>query len=118
MKNYKDIIRELRIDKDLKQSDVAKVLGIRQQHYSKYEIGEHEMPIWILESLANYYNVSTDFLLGRTKCRDSGDVLNSNILENISVGEITTDILNLSIENRIIIVDIVKTYSAKERAST
>ena len=45
MKTFCEIIRELREDRDLKQADVAKVLGTSQQYYSKYETGKYEMPI-------------------------------------------------------------------------
>lgn len=63
---YKDIIREIREDHNLTQEDVAKVLGIKQQAYSRYETGENEIPIRYLLVLCDYYQVSADYLLGRT----------------------------------------------------
>ena len=59
-------IRELREDHDLRQVDVAKLLGMSQTGYSKYETGENDVPTTILIKLADFYNVSTDYLLGRT----------------------------------------------------
>ena len=64
MKKYYEIIRELREDKDLKQSDIAKLLGTTQQVYSRYEKGINEMPIRHIITLCKYYNVSADFILG------------------------------------------------------
>ena len=64
MKTYVEIIRELREDRDLSQSDVAKVLGTTQQVYSRYEKGENEMPIRHLITLCKFYKVSADYVLG------------------------------------------------------
>ena len=67
MKNYTDIIRELREDNDLTQANIAKILGTTQQVYSRYEKGENEMPIRHLITLCDFYNVSADYMLGRIK---------------------------------------------------
>ena len=56
-------IRELREDRDLKQSDIAAVLGTTQQVYSRYEKGINEMPIRHLRTLCQYYHVSADYVL-------------------------------------------------------
>ena len=64
MKKYYDIIRELREDNDLKQSDVAKILNTTQQVYSRYEKGINEMPIRHIITLCKFYNVSADYILG------------------------------------------------------
>lgn len=63
MKTYIDIIRELREDRDLTQSDIAKILGTTQQVYSRYEKGENEMPIRHLIRLCQFYKVSADYIL-------------------------------------------------------
>ena len=59
-------LKEIRQDNDLKQSDVAKVLGIKQQQYSEYEIGKRLIPINYLYDLALFYNTSIDYLIGKT----------------------------------------------------
>lgn len=59
-------IRELREDKDLNQTQVAKILGMSQTGYSKYETGENDIPTEILIKLANFYNVSVDYILELT----------------------------------------------------
>lgn len=65
MKMYKRI-RDLREDKDLNQTQIAKTLKMSQTGYSKYETGENDIPTHILISLADFYNVSVDYILGRT----------------------------------------------------
>lgn len=57
-------IKDLREDNDLFQKDVAKLLGISQQYYSEYENGKRTIPISHLITLAKYYNVSIDYLVG------------------------------------------------------
>ena len=64
---WNEIIRNLREDNDLKQKDVAAILGVSQRVYSNYECGQTELSINLIIKLANYYNVSTDYLLGLTK---------------------------------------------------
>ena len=59
-------IRELREDNDLTQREVAEMLGMSQTGYSKYEAGTNDIPTAILIKLADFYNVSVDYLLGRT----------------------------------------------------
>lgn len=63
MKKYTDVLRELREDNDLTQAQVAKVLGIKQQVYSRYELGIRELPISLLIKLCKFYNVSADYIL-------------------------------------------------------
>ena len=60
-------IRDLRQDHDLSQAELAKILGMSQTGYSKYETGENDIPTTILIKLADYYQTSVDYLLGRTK---------------------------------------------------
>ena len=61
-----DRLRELREDKDLLQKDVAQYLGIKQQQYSEYELGSVLISIEKLNKLADFYDVSIDYLVGRT----------------------------------------------------
>ena len=59
-------IRDMREDRDLNQTQVAKMLGMSQTGYSKYETGENDIPNAILIKLASFYNTSNDYLLGET----------------------------------------------------
>lgn len=63
MYQYKRI-RDLREDNDKTQADIANILGISRQHYSLYEKGERELPMHHFITLAKYYNVSLDYLVG------------------------------------------------------
>ena len=58
-------IRELREDNDLRQEQLAEMLGIRQTTYSKYELGKINIPIDMLIKIADFYHVSLDYLVGR-----------------------------------------------------
>ena len=59
-------IRDLREDRDLHQEDIAKLLNCTQACYSNYENGKRDIPSEAWETLADFYNVSVDFLMGRT----------------------------------------------------
>mgnify|MGYP003399993981 FL=1 len=59
-------LRELRDEKDLTQTEIAKMLGMSQTGYSKYETGENDIPTDVLIKLAKFYNTSIDYLLGQT----------------------------------------------------
>ena len=63
---YLQRIGDLRTDKDLRQKDVANMLGLNVEVYRHYEKGERDIPIWALVKLAEYYHTSTDYILGRT----------------------------------------------------
>ena len=59
-------IRAMREDRDLNQTKVAKLLGMSQTGYSKYETGENDIPTQVLIRLARFYDTSVDYLLGLT----------------------------------------------------
>ena len=58
-------LRDLREDRHLTQAAVGKLLGTTQQQYYKYEKGIQEIPAHHLITLADFYHVSVDYLLGR-----------------------------------------------------
>ncbi len=62
-------LKEIREDKDLFQKDIAKILNIPQQNYSRYELGIVSMPIEKYAKLAEFYNTSIDYLIGLTNER-------------------------------------------------
>ena len=66
MENYQIRLKDLREDRDLTQAQVAKIIGTSQQHYGKYEIGKVMIPFDRVVLLAEYYNVSLDYIAGRT----------------------------------------------------
>ena len=69
--DYCRMIHDLREDADLTQGEVAKALGTSQTMYARYERGENELPIRHLVSLCDLYQVSADYILGRTRRNQS-----------------------------------------------
>ena len=59
-------LRDAREDADKKQEDIALILNITRQQYQLYESGKREMPMHHFTKLANYYNLSLDYLAGLT----------------------------------------------------
>jgi len=57
-------LRELRERQELSQTEMAKKLGVSQQTYSRYESHTTEIPLKLLIALAEFYDTSTDYLLG------------------------------------------------------
>lgn len=66
---YYNRIREIREDNGYTQKDIAKVLNTTQQQYSKYELGIQIIPLEKINILANLYQTSIDYLIGRTDVR-------------------------------------------------
>lgn len=62
-------IRQLREDHDLTQREMGEILSCSQRVYSNYERGELDIPTEILIRLADFYKISTDYILGRTDHR-------------------------------------------------
>ena len=58
-------LRDLREDRDLKQRQIAELLSVGQTTYSRYESGELDIPSAALIKLADFYDVSVDYILGR-----------------------------------------------------
>lgn len=63
-------LRDLREDNDMSQTALAKIIGMSQTGYSKYETGENDIPTSVLIKLADYYHTSTDYILGLTDVKD------------------------------------------------
>jgi transcriptional regulator with XRE-family HTH domain len=61
---YYQRLRDLREDHDLLQEDIAEKLGTTRQQYNRYETGQRELPMHHFITLANFYNVSLDYLAG------------------------------------------------------
>ena len=67
MQKYKNRIRDLREDRDLRQTDVSKATGIDQKTLSNYETGKTSPDSYALIRLADFFGVSIDYLVGRTE---------------------------------------------------
>ncbi len=100
VKSFCEILRELREDRDLKQSDVAALLGTSQQCYSKHETGKYEMPVRYVTALADFYGVSVDYLLGRTACRIKLEDDQKSIIAGYTADELLADVMTLDQKGR------------------
>lgn len=69
MEIYQTGLRDLREDQDLTQAQVAKIIGTSQQHYGKYENGKIIIPFDRAIRLAEFYDVSLDYIAGRTNIK-------------------------------------------------
>jgi len=69
MPKFSARLKELRREKNVKQTDMAKLLGYTEAHYQRIEYGAVNIPALTLEVLADYFAVSTDYLLGRSDDR-------------------------------------------------
>ena len=64
--HYYQRLTDLRQDKDLNQTDIAKILGTTQTQYSRWERGANEIPMHHAITLAKFYKVSMDYICGLT----------------------------------------------------
>ena len=58
-------VRDLRADNDKTQRQIAELLNMQLTVYQRYERGERELPLWAAIKLADYYNITLDYLVGR-----------------------------------------------------
>ena len=73
MKNkikYYPRLRELRVGAGMNQTDLADILGMQQNQYSRYERGERELPMHLFVVLAQHYNVSLDYMVGLSDTKE------------------------------------------------
>ena len=114
MKSVMDLFRELREDHDRSQSDIAAVLGISQQHYSKYETGEYELPLRHFITLAEYYSVSADYLIGRHSYVEKQPLELVYVTRDCTCEKLVQDTLSLSEHGRTAVVEYVELQRLKE----
>ena len=57
-------LEDLRVDADKTQEEIAEILNCKREVYRRYEKGIYEIPVWAIIKLAQYYNTTTDYLLG------------------------------------------------------
>ncbi len=96
MKKLRELIRDLREDHKIKQKTIASYLDVSQQTYSNYESGRRDIPTWVVVALAQYYKVSTDYLLSA----DSGYLGSTNLkdpyLDDITLHDVMFDMQRLA----------------------
>lgn len=107
-------LRDLREDHDCSQRDIATVLGISQQHYSKYETGEYELPLRHFITLAEYYNVSADYLIGRCSHTEKSPLETIYVTREYTCEKLMRDTLSLSEHGRNSVVEYIELQKIKE----
>jgi len=110
-----ELLRELREDSDCTQSDIASLLGISQQHYSKYETGEYELPLRHFITLAKYYNVSADYLIGRCSYQERKPLEMIYVTKSCTCDKLIQDTLSLSEHGRKSVVEYIALQRLKEK---
>ena len=100
MKELRVIIRDLREDNDVKQKTIAEYLGVSQQTYSNYENGHRDIPIWVVAKLAQFYKVSTDYLLGTDTSYLGNTNLHSKYLGDITQHDVVYDLQKFDARER------------------
>lgn len=115
MKSVMERFRELREDHDYTQTEVAAVLGISQQHYSKYESGEYELPLRHFITLAEYYGVSADYLIGRCSYDEKTPLELVYVTRDCSCEKFLRDTLSLNEHSRISVVEYVELQKLKSK---
>lgn len=114
MKQIIDLLRGLREDNDLSQSEISGVLGISQQHYSKYETGEHEIPLRHFVKLAEYYKVSADYLIGRCAIDEKTPMEQIYVTKDCTCEQLLKKTLSLGEKGRQAVVEYVDLQGLKK----
>ncbi len=80
-------LRGLRESAGKTQGEISKLLGTTQQIYSRYETGKNQLPLHHLLTLSSYYNVSTDYILGRISYQRLPSDFAKPLIPNVTIGE-------------------------------
>lgn len=96
MAQFGELLAELREDRKLTQKDLAKIIYVSPGTISNYENGVHYPDIEKLIVLADFFHVTTDYLLGRCSANLSPDILNETIIGELTAGSVIHDIRGLT----------------------
>ena len=100
-------LRLLREKNGKTQEDISKVIGTTQQIYSRYETNKTELPVRHLLNLSSYYNVSTDYLLGRIDYPKIAPEFSSSMIQNVTIGDFVCRIDSFNSKSKRLLVDYV-----------
>ncbi len=103
-------LKELRLEKGLLQSDIAKIIGKKDRIVGFYESGERDPSTETLSILADFFEVSTDYLLGKTDIRNPQKIE----LNDIDIA-FASGIKGLNKENQEIAKNIIEGLLAKQK---
>ena len=115
---YGEVLAELRKDKGLKQEDIAKLIDVTPTTVSNYELGLNYLTVGNLIKLADFFDVSCDLLLDRTRYRLSWETLSKGLEADgkvISFQGLFEKMNSLSMEDRKMIIRIIDSLLISER---
>ena len=105
---FGELLAELRQDKKLTQKELAQVIYVTPGTISNYENNAHFPDVEKLVELADFFGVTTDYLLGRSTFNLSLDIFNEYIGTDKTIGEIIEDIRSLSLHRKQTLLQIIK----------
>ena len=100
-------LRLLREKNGKTQEDISKVIGTTQQIYSRYETNKTELPVRHLLNLSSYYNVSTDYLLGRIDYPKIAPEFSNSLIQNVTIWYFVCRIDSFNSKSKRLLVDYV-----------
>lgn len=110
-----EILAELRKDKNLKQKDLAELLNLSIGTISNYETGSHEPDFDTLNILADFFHVSTDYMLGRTNLPYDISKLNEPLIDDITISSLVNTLLNMPPEDLASTIEYINLLSYRNR---
>ena len=108
MKGIGDTLANLRKEKELGQKEMASLLNLSVGTISNYENGVHSPDLETLCKLADFFGVTTDYLLGRTEYRCPPEFLNCYVALDFTAQDIVNTVLSLDKGTQATVVDFVK----------
>ena len=114
MAKFGDILSELRKDKGLKQAELAKILFVSPGTISNYENNTHYPDVEKLIEIANYFHVTTDYLLGRCSSSLSPDVFDEKVSDDITFGRFIEETKKLSQNRRAALFQILRDMAFRQ----
>lgn len=109
------LLKELRKEKDVTQKDVADYLGVVRGSYAHYEIERRQPDYDTLIKIANYFNVSVDYLIGRTRIKEYGSLTNLQEFATLDEKRLLREFRSLSAANKKVVVALIKQLIEAER---
>ena len=118
MSIFGDRLSELRKDHKELQKDIAELLHVSPGSVSNYETGAHLPTIDALITLADHYQVTTDYLLGRTDSQRPQSIMDAKFLDGITYGKAVEELMELPIQKRRIIMEILNAFLVSNYAQS
>lgn len=111
-----EMLRKLRHENGIYQKELAKYLNVSNGTISNYEKGTHSPDLDTLQKFAEYFGVSTDYLLGRTEFSDNLNILNDSFSTDYTVSQFMNTVLELPSKDRESLSDYVNLLKLRQRS--